>query len=146
MSSLFDHDIPFLTILFKAENAEKGPEEPSLFSFLMGSNLIGGWLSLWKSIRSCQGTKGNRLKLIVAILWQFKIHTMGPSLSSFQPRLLLQSLNHWNQLEEQCSRGSQEVFVLIRNVVSLKGIHTVWESLRGDDSAFTGIGGRSREC
>lgn len=42
MSLLFDHDIPFLTILLKAENADKGQKEPSLSFFLMGSKLIGG--------------------------------------------------------------------------------------------------------
>lgn len=42
MSSLFDHDIPFLTILLKAGNAEKGQKELSVSSFLLESNLIGG--------------------------------------------------------------------------------------------------------
>lgn len=31
----------FLTVLFKAENAEKSQKEPSPSSFLMGSHLIG---------------------------------------------------------------------------------------------------------
>lgn len=36
VSSLFDHDIPFLTLLLKAEHAEKSQKEPAPSSFLNG--------------------------------------------------------------------------------------------------------------